>query len=378
MSEYQFVAFRAIDVPVCDKNMSFMEKQSTRAEITPWSFENEYHYGDFRGDADEMLRRGYDIHLYYANFGIRRIAIRFSQPPPVVNQGKEYLDGEALRFVFDKKGTGGILFIEPQYEPGWLDDYFGDLGELLDRLRPLRDEIAAGDLRPLYLAALAVRIDMEHDPDEETEPPVPAGMKKLTDAQRALAELYEISDYVIDAAAQVSATPPKSADLASDYERWLADQKSTQKDQWLHQVMCGKGAEVRREMLKHYRASTDVVVWPTIESSRTMKELHDEANKLYDAYQKRAAKKREASLLKRRVDMAADPKPTLQLIDKLVAERSSKSYRQAAELLGELRTALAQSRQASLAQNHALKLVKANPTLNILKAELKRRDFLTK
>ncbi len=24
-------------------------------------------------DADEMLRRGYDVHLHYANFGIRKL-----------------------------------------------------------------------------------------------------------------------------------------------------------------------------------------------------------------------------------------------------------------------------------------------------------------
>ncbi|TWT38465.1 hypothetical protein [Blastopirellula retiformator] len=378
MSEYQYVAFRATDAPVSAKNMEFMEDQSSRADITPWSFENEYHFGDFHGDADEMLRRGYDIHLHYANFGIRRIAIRFRRTPPILQRAKNYLDGEGVRFAKDKKGTGGILCIEPQYEPGWLEDYFGDLGELIDRLRPLRDEILTGDLRPFYLAALAARMDMEHDPSEETEPPVPAGMGKLTDAQRALADFYDIGDYVIDAAAQLSSPLPKMADSAAGYERWLTDQTTSQKETWLHQVMCGQGADVRGEMLQRYQASTDMVVWPTAESSRTIAELREEAEKLYEAYQKKEVQKREASLLKRRAEMAADPKPTLELIDQLVAERSSKSYGKAAELLSELRTALASSRQSSLAQNHALKLVKANPTLNILKAELKRRDFMTK
>ena len=68
-SEYQYVAFRAIDAPVSEKNLSLHARQSSRAEITPWSFHNEYHYGDFRGNAKEMLRRGYDLHLHYANFG---------------------------------------------------------------------------------------------------------------------------------------------------------------------------------------------------------------------------------------------------------------------------------------------------------------------
>ena len=46
MSEYQYVGFRAIDGPVSEKTLEFMRRQSTRAEITPWSFDNEYHYGE--------------------------------------------------------------------------------------------------------------------------------------------------------------------------------------------------------------------------------------------------------------------------------------------------------------------------------------------
>jgi len=46
MSEFQYVGFRAIDGPVSEKNLEFMRRQSSRAEITPWSFDNEYHYGE--------------------------------------------------------------------------------------------------------------------------------------------------------------------------------------------------------------------------------------------------------------------------------------------------------------------------------------------
>src|SRR5436309_8765242 len=76
MSEFQYIGFRAAEKPVGDKDLEYMRQQSSRAEITPWSFDNEYHYGDFHGDALTMLRRGYDIHLHYANFGIRKLLIR--------------------------------------------------------------------------------------------------------------------------------------------------------------------------------------------------------------------------------------------------------------------------------------------------------------
>ena len=82
MSEFQRIAFRAIDGPVTDKNLEFMRRQSSRAEVTPWSFDNEYQWGDFRGDAYEMLRRGYDLHVHYANFGTRTVLIRLPNGLP--------------------------------------------------------------------------------------------------------------------------------------------------------------------------------------------------------------------------------------------------------------------------------------------------------
>ena len=51
MSEYQFVHFLAVDGPVEEKELGFMRRQSSRAEISPWEFTNEYHFGDFHGDA---------------------------------------------------------------------------------------------------------------------------------------------------------------------------------------------------------------------------------------------------------------------------------------------------------------------------------------
>jgi hypothetical protein len=105
MSEYQYVAFRAIDGPVSDKDLDFMRRQSSRAEITPWSFENEYHYGDFHGDELEMLRRGYDLHLHYANFGTRKLLIRLPHGLPNFEAAKGYLEEETEKD--QKEHSGG-------------------------------------------------------------------------------------------------------------------------------------------------------------------------------------------------------------------------------------------------------------------------------
>jgi len=122
VSEYQCVLFRAIDQPVSEENLKYMRRQSSRAEITSWSFENEYHYGDFRGDSIEMLRRGYDIHLHYANFGTPKLLIRLPSGSPDLKTSKPYTIKDGLKYIKDKTGPGGCLCIDPYYEPGQLDE----------------------------------------------------------------------------------------------------------------------------------------------------------------------------------------------------------------------------------------------------------------
>ncbi len=76
MSDYQFIHFLACDECLDQEQLAFMRQQSKRAMITEWEFGEENHSRDFRGNAQEMLRRGYDAHLHFDNFGIRRLMFR--------------------------------------------------------------------------------------------------------------------------------------------------------------------------------------------------------------------------------------------------------------------------------------------------------------
>ena len=153
MSEFQYIAFRGIDGPVTKENFEFMRQQSSRAKITPRSFDSEYDHRDFGGDTAEMLRRGYDFHLHYANFGIRTLMNRLPNGLPSPKVSGEYLQEDGLSFSRDEGGPGGIPCIQPYIEARELDDRW-DIGPILDRLLPLRAEILSGDLRPLYNAQI--------------------------------------------------------------------------------------------------------------------------------------------------------------------------------------------------------------------------------
>ncbi len=288
MSEYQYVGFRAAEKPVGGKDLEFMYEQSTRAEVTPWTFDNEYHYGDFHGDAVAMLSRGYDIHLHYANFGTRTLLIAFPNDPRRSAGAKPYFDGEGMEFIKAKRGKGGIVSIAPWHEAGDQDE-LSDLEELLDRLVPLRAEILAGDLRPLYLARLAVLSDSNHDRNDSIEGPVPANLNKLTAPQQALVEFFGLSDGLIAAAAEGNTEPFTPVEPDTDYADWLKDVSPATKDAWLLKVLVDPQSAARSEILAEFRSSQQSTAWPTIERRRTIAQLEEAAEEI------RQKKKRKVS-----------------------------------------------------------------------------------
>ena len=92
MSEYQYYEFQAIDRPLTKAEMAAVRALSTRATITPTRFQNEYHWGDFKGDPLVLMERYYDAHVYYANWGTRQFMLRLP---------RELLDAETvLRYCF--------------------------------------------------------------------------------------------------------------------------------------------------------------------------------------------------------------------------------------------------------------------------------------
>lgn len=377
MSEYQYIAFRAIDAPVTKENLAYMRAQSTRAQITRWRFDNEYTYGEFRGNAQEMLRRGYDFHLHYANFGIRALFLRLPYGFPDPRAAKPYLGNHRLGYLKDKNGPGGILAIDPHHEPGDLDELW-DFEPLVDRLIPLRAEILAGDLRPLYLAHLAVSRDAEHDPDDATEGPVPAGLAQLTRAQRALAKLYQFKKPFLAAAAEASPPLPAQEDGQASIAPWIAGQPESVKNDWLAQFIDGAAASVRARMMTDFRRSRPPAPWPTVPRDRAISQLWEAARRRRRDVKLQAAAKAEELRRQRLTAIAADPEATLGQLDQLIAKRQTVAYDQAAQLLADVRDALVPGGQAHIAARRAVAIKAAYPTLRNLTAALRRHGFLLK
>jgi hypothetical protein len=188
--------------------------------------------------------------------------------------------------------------------PGDLDDLW-DFDDLLDRLVPLRAEILEGDLRPLYLAHLAMACDGNHDPEKTKEAPVPAGLKKLSNSARALAELYGMGDTFVAAAAQHS--PPSAArdDPRNQHAEWLQGQRQAKKDAWPARLMADPDSTVRSELLAEFGKSRTQLVWPTVRKDRAIAELEAAADEIQRETNRRLAEKAARQKAKRLEDIAA-------------------------------------------------------------------------
>lgn len=273
MSEYQFVHFLALDRPLDDKAMAFMRKQSSRAEISKWGFTNHYEFGDFRGDAQEMLRRGFDVHLHYANFGTRRLMIRFAGGIPCDKRVlKKYLIKHNVEWHADKTGTGGIVEILPEADADSYDEELYEVEELLDDIAPIRDLLIEGDLRPLYLAWLAC----DHE-DDALEPPVPAGLGTLPNSLIAMAEFYSLSDDLLEAAAARSPSLPKTSDGGERIKNWVAGQSLADLRRLVPRLLGDDATSVRMETLAAIRSEAGTMEWPTVEPTRTFGQLREAA-----------------------------------------------------------------------------------------------------
>jgi hypothetical protein len=215
VSEYQYYEFQALDRPLTEADRAALRALSSRARITSTAFVNSYEWGSFKGNPDELMARWFDLHLYLANWGTRRLMIRF--PRRLIDAGalKPFLrltHGAELKPV----GENLVLDIErEEMEPG---DDWDDGSGWLAALAPLRTDILGGDLRLFYLLWLmAVEDGVVEAAAME---PLP-GIAPMTGALEGFAQFFGIGADLMTAAAERSGDARTDGAPASDALRDL-------------------------------------------------------------------------------------------------------------------------------------------------------------
>ncbi|SES37961.1 hypothetical protein [Actinokineospora terrae] len=212
MGEYQYYGFLAVDRPLGLAEQRAVRALSSRAEITATTFANEYHWGDFKGDPAELMSRYYDAHVHITDWGDHRVMLRL--PDTAVDAA--VIDDHRVDDFVDAWVVGGFAVFDFQITDEDREILTHDPGGWLPAIAGIRLELAAGDLRPLYLAWLAAYGTWERNEDaftpsaeNEVEPPVPPGLATLTAPQRALSTLLRLDPTLLATASQPNATPSR-------------------------------------------------------------------------------------------------------------------------------------------------------------------------
>ncbi len=247
MSEYQYYEFQAIDRLLTERERATLRKYSSRATITSSRFVVDYSWGDFKGNSSEWMEKYFDAFLYLANWGTHELMLRVPRRVLPLETAKRYCAGDCASAR--AKGDHIVLSFRSEDEGSeWVDEDNDTLAALV----PVRAELASGDLRALYIAWLGCVQNGEVD-DDDSEPPCPPGLGKLSPALEAFANFLRIDPDLIDAAAATS--PDLTAINDEALRRWVSALPEEEKTALLVRLAGGAEAHVRAELLLRFRES---------------------------------------------------------------------------------------------------------------------------
>jgi hypothetical protein len=365
LSEYQYYEFRAIDRPLDQEEMDALRALSTRAEITPTSFTNTYHWGDFKGNPDDLMNRYFDAFVYVANWGTNQLMFRIPRRFLDDEVASAYCDGETLSLKVKKEHV--VLDFSSEDESG--GDW--DEGEpWMPSLVSLRSDLMRGDLRALYLgwlASLGSRGWDDDDGDEgddRLEPPVPPGLAKLSGPLKALAEFLRIDDALIEVAAAGSVGEPPTGPSNADLARWVKGLPAADKDAYLLRFLAEEGdLLLRAELSRRFRDATapkgarpaPVAGRRTVAQLRAARatRVKEEKRKAAErAARERARREREQAEARTRYldDLARREPESWREVEALIGTKRPNDYDRAVTLLVDLRDLAGRSGRAPEAE----------------------------
>ncbi len=331
MSEYQYYEWQTIDRLLTDAEQDAVSGLSSHIAVTASQAVVTYEWGDFKHNPRQVLTRYFDAHVYFTNWGTRVLMFRF--PPGLLDKEAltPYLVDDLIALSSgDKTPILEFSFeLEPEWE--WIEDEDGSLARLVS----LRDDLLAGDYRCLYLAWLKAMSlqDSDEQPDFE-EPPVPAGLGRLTPALHHFAKFFDLDPHLIKSAAAASpAQAPKISEAA--LRQAIGKLSRVDADDFLLRLLDG---EAGLAFALRHRLQAEMKAPPRpAGGGRTAEALFAAAEQIKrDEAAQRAAvaeKRRIAELEK----LAQTEEQAWQAVDALLAEKRWKAHEQAVTQLQQLR-----------------------------------------
>jgi hypothetical protein len=234
MSEYQYFEFQAVDHRLTKEQMEELRAYSTRARITPTSFVNEYDFGNFKGNPNVWMEKYFDGYLYLANWGTRELQLALPTKLLEAKTVRRFCSTSSAS-AREKAGKQILTFcLEDESGGDWLEAE-GYLSTLLQ----IRNELARGDLRALYLGWLLGAQAGEVDA-AELEPPVPPNLGALSVAQESFVEFFNLDPELLSEAAKHSRGSARETSNRKAAASWIKSLPSLEKDEMLVRLLAGE------------------------------------------------------------------------------------------------------------------------------------------
>ncbi len=376
MSEYQRYEFMTVDRPLMRAQLDEVENLSSHIEATPTYAFIEYHWGDFKHDPIKVLRKYFDGFLYWANWGSPQLALRFPHGILPASLFSDYEVDDYITFSrFPDYDILNIHFAEMEAPDEWTDY---TLSSLID----IREELMDGDVRALYIAWLAARNrynghsrgrgrgyygydeddedydeddydedeDYEYEEDEEESEaieededeekdrilPVPANFGRLTEAQRALAKLLQLSEDVLAAAARHSKT--SVAAPKDDLAAWIKLLPPERGNDYLLRLAQNEPGLSRRLVMELRELNTNKASATTTTGERVpFSTILAEATAMREQREREERERKEAARLRHLQEVHDHQDAYWHQIEQFVKHAAGANYDQAVRLLIDLR-----------------------------------------
>jgi hypothetical protein len=279
--------------------------------------------------------------VYITNWGTHQFAFRV--PKNLIDLHS--IDPYCTDRIFNVKPSGSFHILDislDEEEGGDWEDGRGYMASLIG----IRAEVISGDRRPLFIAWLADLQNEVIDPVEPV-PPIPPGLRKLSASQQSLVDFLKIDHQILRMVAANSAEVPVAP--AFDIAAALSRVPPAHKDAWLKELIEAEDPHTAmRIKLKLQaavlpkRASADTVsplkAGELLEKYKTYLRDLDEQIRLKEEYERKQEAAKSAAARENHLDQLAKNIPgAWRNIDQMIGLTSQDGYRQAIELMTDLR-----------------------------------------
>lgn len=289
MSECQYHEWQTVDRTLTYEEQAQVNSLSSHIEVSSSRAVVTYNWSNIRHDPGRVLLDYFDAYFYMANWGTLRLMFRF--PKGLIDEDaiNPYLLEEFVSF--ETVGDYQVLDLEfnPDYGEGWMEAESGLSGFIR-----LRDDLIEGDYRLLYLAWLKAMTFSEGLVDDygseifypEDEPPVPAGLKKLSPSLKHFVNVFDLDPFLVQAAAEKSKS--QASPTPMNYSKLVIRLPREESNAFLAALAEGKpgvAPALRMRLLAFSPKQT-----PTrTEDPRTPRQLEQRAQELAQVERKRQA-----------------------------------------------------------------------------------------